>query len=85
MGMLPKPMSNEELAALRRKAQGLDAPAAGPATAEQIAYETGIKGLVAVVQRIEVLEKQVNELKEQLATAAKNGAALKKQLEEAGK
>ena len=61
MGKLPKPLSPKELEDLRIKAQGTQAPAK-PATAAQVAYETGISALAPVVARIEVLEKQVAEL-----------------------
>jgi hypothetical protein len=75
MGRLPKPLSNEELENIRRKAQGQDANVVGAKqTAEQIAYETGIKGLLPLVQRVEeaerkleVLEKEVEKLKSESA------------------
>lgn len=62
MGQLPKPLSNDELNAIRAKAQAAQNPQAKPATAEDVAYETGIKGLIPVVKRIETLEGQVKEL-----------------------
>ncbi len=62
MGVLPKPLSNDELNAIRAKAQAAQNPQAKPVTAEQVGYETGIKALVPVVERIEVLEAQVKEL-----------------------
>ncbi len=80
MGQLPRPLSNQELEAIRKKAQGQSAPAA-PATAAEVAYESGIKSLGPVVARIEKLEAQVKELQDALATAAKNGAEIKALLE----
>lgn len=83
MGMLPKPLSNEELAAIRRKAQAPQQVNTAPATAAEVAYESGIKVLGPVVARIEKLEAQVKELQEALAAAAKNGAEIKALLEAA--
>ena len=57
MGQLPKPLSPLELENLRKKAQG-QPQQARPATAAEVAYETGIKGLGPVVSRIEALEAQ---------------------------
>lgn len=62
MGVLPKPLSNDELNAIRKKAQAAQSPSALPPTAEQVAYDCGIKGLIPVVKRIEALEAQVKEL-----------------------
>ena len=62
MGVLPKPLSNEQLNEIRRKAQAAQSPSAEPPTAEQVAYDCGIKGLVPIVKRFEALERQVNEL-----------------------
>jgi hypothetical protein len=62
MGVLPKPLSNDELNAIRKKAQAAQAPSAEPPTAEQVAYDCGIKGLIPVVKRIEALEAQVKDL-----------------------
>lgn len=64
MGILPKPLSNEELNAIRAKAQAAQAPDAPPQTAEQIAYSIGLKSLIPVLKRIEALERQVKELTE---------------------
>jgi exonuclease VII small subunit len=81
MGMLPKPLSNEELAALRKKAQ--PQPQTAAATAEQVAYETGIKSLGPIVKRIETLEAQLTELKAQFTKAAEDAAAFATALDEA--
>jgi hypothetical protein len=62
MGVLPPPLSNEALQAIRKKAQAAQSPSAEPPTAEQVAYDCGIKGLIPVIQRIEALERQVKEL-----------------------
>ena len=59
---LPKPLSNEELNAIRAKAQAAQNPQAKPVTAEQVGYETGIKALVPVVERIEVLEATMKDM-----------------------
>ena len=86
MGQLPRPLSNQELDAIRKKAQGgTQVLSTVPTTAEQVGYETGIRGLIPVVARIEKLEAQVKGLQEQLAAAAKNGAEIKALLEAAAK
>ncbi len=59
---LPKPLSNEELNAIRAKAKAAQSPQTKPATAEDVGYETGIKGLIPVVKRIEELEATVKDL-----------------------
>jgi hypothetical protein len=67
MGVLPPPISNEELNRIRAKAQAAQSPSAEPPTAEQVAYDCGIKGLIPVVKRIETLEAQVAELLKRVA------------------
>ncbi len=56
---LPAPLTPEQLAALRPKTQ---VNQQAQASAKQIAYETGISALEAVVTRIEKLEQRVQKL-----------------------
>ncbi len=81
MGQLPRPLSNQELEAIRKKAQTPGQASTQPATAAEVAYDSGVKALGPVVARIEKLEAQVKELQDALATAAKNGAEIKALLE----
>jgi hypothetical protein len=67
MGQLPKPLSPAQLDALRVKAQGQPAQAR-PATAAEVAYETGIRGLGPIVERIQALETQNKELSARMET-----------------
>ena len=74
MGQLPRPLSNEELQALRDKAAVK--PATKPATASEIAYESGIKVLGPVVQRVELLEKKVTDQEERIQRLEKTIEAI---------
>ena len=62
MGTLPKPLSNDELNAIRAKAIAAQNPQAKPATAEDVGYETGIRSLIPIVKRIEALEATMKDM-----------------------
>ena len=62
MGTLPKPLSNDELNAIRAKAQAAQNQQAKPATAEDVGYETGIRSLIPIVKRIEALEATMKDM-----------------------